>query len=165
MYLNVKHVCWSAQIYVQKTIANMIYSQTEKDILTEIAQQSSFYGGEGTFMARAMLRLLIEDDFSLSRKKAPNFFVNKKPQSKFIKGILSPNPVNQSVNIRLTEKIDDEKSIFVRNTYGSIVLYLKWEKELPIFTINTEKLKSGVYYVSIHANDEIFQTDKMVVIH
>ena len=47
----------------------------------------------------------------------------------------------------------------------SVVKYLNWRKNTPIFTLNIEDLSPGVYNVIISISNEYSKTNKLVVIH
>ncbi len=154
-----------SQILIDKEIAQRELTSVERTALESIAYELGIYGGEAVYMARAMLKIFVDDDLSLARSKAPDFYTNKKSDVSTISSFIYPNPANKEVHLMFSKPDQEEKYVTILNSYGETVKFLKWEKNIPIFTLNTEAFSPGIYNISVSINNESSQTNKLVVIH
>ena len=146
-------------------MAHRELTTSEKSALESIAYELGIYGGEAVYMARAMLRIFVDEDLTFARTKAPEFYTNKKDVSKAILSFVYPNPANNEFHLVIPGSDQEEKFVTIADAYGKIVNLSKWEKNTPIFTINSGSFSPGIYNVSVSIKNGVSQTNKLVIIH
>lgn len=153
-----------SQIFIDKEIGQRELTTSEKAALESIAYELGIYGGEAVYMARAMLKIFVDEDLTFARRSAPEFYTNKKNGANNVKStFLFPNPANSEVSVILSGTKD--KRLLVFNSLGSLVKSIELSKDLPIFTFNVESFEEGIYNVAISDENGITKTNKLVVIH
>ena len=152
-----------SQIYINKELANREISSVEKSLLENVAYELGIYGGEAAYIARAMLKIFVDDNTTSSRRLAPEFYTHGNfARSSETLSFLYPNPTKKEVNVILSG--GNNKVIRVFNPMGTLVKSIELNKNLSIFTMNVEDLNSGVYQVSISDNNGTTKTNHLVII-
>jgi hypothetical protein len=81
----------------------------------------------------------------------------------FISTSLYPNPASNTVHVNVELSEAQHASIAVVNTLGQQVIYKKFDAEMSnLITLNTSKLKSGIYLVRIQSGNSI-KTEKLII--
>lgn len=90
--------------------------------------------------------------------------VNKIP-TKITQFNLSPNPANGMfvLSYSLNETVNSKA--IIRNMLGSIVYEFNINDKQAISVVNTSSLESGIYFVSIVADNNVLSTKRLVVSH
>jgi uncharacterized protein affecting Mg2+/Co2+ transport len=156
-----------SKIIVDKELGNRELTPDEKSTLESIAFESGMYGGESVYIARAILRIFVDEDNSTSRKKAPDFYTKGKSAKTNIiqKQYLYPNPSNEKGICSFPKNGEDRKLIRVTDVYGKIVKSLIWVENQELFSFNVTDLLPGLYNFTIFVKDEAVHSEKLVVIH
>lgn len=157
------------QIYLDCKINGHKPNISQKAILGPIAYQLGVYGGEATYMARALLNIFVDENHSTARMRAPEFYTNGKMKveqethSKF--NYIYPNPASNELNFLLPDNFASDKHIRISDCYGGSKEWIKWEGNTKELTINTQNYSAGVYFVTLFINNEEIQTNRVVIIH
>ncbi len=153
-----------AQIYIDKESGNRELTSSEKTALEGIANQLGIYGGEAVYMARAILRIFVDEDLTFARRIAPEFYTNKSNiKSDATSNFIFPNPASKEVNFLIGE--GGKKTLLIFNSFGSLVKSFEISKDLIKFTLNVEGINQGVYNVLISDENGISKNGRMVVVH
>ena len=151
-----------SQIYINKELANREISSSEKSLLENVAYELGIYGGEAAYIARAMLKIFVDDNLSSARRVAPEFYTHGNfTHSSEVLSFLYPNPAKKEVNVILSG--DSKKNILVFNAIGTLVKSFDVRKDLTIFTMNIEDLNYGVYNVLISDSNGITKIGRLVI--
>ncbi len=157
------------QIYLDCKINKHKPDNAQRAILGPIAYKLGIYGGEATYMARALLNIFVDEDLTSARVHAPEFYTNggekneKDVRSKY--NFIYPNPANNELNFILPDNITLDKHIRISDCYGGTKEWVKWEGTSRELTLNTQNYSPGVYFVTLFINNEMVQTDRVVIIH
>ena len=129
-----------------------------------IAYELGIYGGEAVYMARAMLKIFVDEDLTFARRSAPEFYTNKKIEANNYQLIfVFPNPASSEVNVILSGT--GNKKLLMFNSIGTLIKSVDLSKDLPIFTFNVESFEEGIYNVATSDDNGITKTNNLVVIH
>ncbi|MBP6511309.1 MAG: T9SS type A sorting domain-containing protein [Bacteroidia bacterium] len=129
-------------IYLNSKINSTVFNAEDTATLTEIAYQNYLIGGEAVFLARAMLRLEIEDGpLGEARMMNPNV---KKTSRNFT---IQPNPAFDLIFLKYSDEENLQHIIITDNTGREIV------KRDRTSYLSISGLNSGIYFVILQFND------------
>lgn len=129
-------------IYLSSKINSTVLSAEDTAALTEIANQNYLIGGEAVFLARAMLRLEIEDGaLGEARMMNPNV---KKTLRNFT---IQPNPAFDLVFLKYSDEENLEHIIITDNTGREII------KRDRSSYLSISGLNPGIYFVILQYSD------------
>ena len=123
------------------------------------------YGGEGTYMARALLKMLIDDNELLNtfRYKKPEFYTHHSKNISIRNNFFYPNPANSVIYLNIPERNDKNIKIQIND-------YL--DRELMSYhlssldnQINIDYLKNGIYFINVVQDGKKLRNGKIIVLH
>lgn len=128
-------------------------------LVTAIALQHPFYGGEAVYMARAMLRIDVHDQMPIYRKGI------RPKGNKSINNIVVvyPNPTTNSFTI-FSNQLFNESELKIYNSYGEQIRFIELPEQQSIFNVSLEDLPSGIYSIKITSLNKLVKQDKLVLI-
>jgi hypothetical protein len=129
-------------IYLNSKINSTVFSAEDTTALTEIAYQNHLTGGEAVFLARAMLRLEIEDG-PLGEARMMNPKVKKTSRNFTIQ----PNPAFDLVFLKYSDEENLQHIIITDNTGREII------KRDRTSYLSISGLNPGIYFVILQYND------------
>jgi hypothetical protein len=131
------------------------------DLLTFIAGQHPFYGGESVFSARAILHTDVFDQLPLLRRSR-EVTSSETEKENLYKGKLFPNPSGDEVTFIFQKSKEGLYYLKVFDIYGSLLaLYNLPQSELKI---NLTGLNQGVYYFSLFENNVPVEIHKLSIV-
>lgn len=128
-------------------------------LVTTIALQHPFYGGEAVYMARAMLRIDVHDQMPQYRKA--NRPKGVKPITNSV--VVYPNPATDIVTI-FSNLPFVESELRIYNSYGKELRFIKIPDQQNMFNISMDEFPSGIYSVKITSKNILLKQDKIVLI-
>ncbi len=140
-------------IYLDRIINDSVINAQDTAILTEIAYQNYLIGGEAVYLARAILRLEIEDGpFGEARLKKQEALREPRYFRVF------PNPASESLNLdfnqeELVDRID------ITDLSGRLSQTIE-----NIKMVVASDLKPGLYFISLQYKDGTIITRKFIKI-
>lgn len=128
-------------------------------LVTSIALQHPFYGGEAVYMARAMLRIDVHDQLPQYRK------ANRPKGVKSITNsvVVYPNPTTDIVTI-FSNLPFVESELRIYNSYGKELRLLKISDQQNMFNFSLDEFPSGIYSIKISSKNVLLKQDKIVLI-
>ena len=131
------------------------------------ATQCPYKGGRAVFKARFYVHLFndsivyFDDEVCLSQgiERLKHDELNST-----VDFMLTPNPANEQVEVRILNHISDDLSIQLINSYGEILLEKGNEKGVNNLILNTKNYPSGFYQVRLYRNGLSVQTEKLILI-
>lgn len=128
-------------------------------LVTAIALQHPFYGGEAVYMARAMLRIDVHDQMPIYRKG------NRPKGNKSINNmvVVYPNPTTNSFTI-FSNQLFNESELRMYNSYGEQIRFIELPEQQSIFNVSLEDLPSGIYSIKITSLNKLVIQEKLVLI-
>lgn len=129
-------------------------------VVSSIAWQHPFYGGEAVFMARAMLHLIIIDVAPPAR--IAHVKQNEFAASNIAKGKLFPNPAHNEITFTCPPSNNETVSLRVCDLFGREISSMKLTENEIKFKIN-DYLQS-VYFVHVYLNGTETETHRFVII-
>ena len=92
--------------------------------------------------------------------------INTVGAKQFGTGNISPNPVSALATLKYDfATLPENASLKVYNTIGSLVKEIKLEGQEGKASIDLTNLSDGIYVYSLHVNDKIISTKKLIVAH
>ncbi|NNC84637.1 MAG: T9SS type A sorting domain-containing protein [Bacteroidia bacterium] len=148
---------------VQEIYINYYAQDIEPDAgtkiqLENIAYSHPFYGGEGVYIARAMLGIDVEDAFPAARLANPNLQM----EAEALKTVIYPNPANNLAYLHVEKSEEEKLTVEVNNVYGKHVYSTTNYNSL--IELNTSAFVSGIYLVNVYIDDELKTTKKLTVL-
>jgi hypothetical protein len=126
--------------------------------MTSIAHQHSFYGGEGVYILRSLLHIVIHD--VLPQQKKADVHLSSSAHN-FFSGAMYPNPTSGNATYMCTLNENEKGEITITNAIGSILLYKQINSNQTL--LETGLLPSGVYYYLVICKNEIKDKGKVVI--
>ena len=128
-------------------------------LVTAVALQHPFYGGEAVYMARAMLRIDVHDQLPQYRKsnrpKAVKSVINSV--------VVYPNPTSNEITIFSNQPfLNSEFKIY--NSTGVLVTHVILNDFQTLQTFSLIELQSGIYSYQVITSNGLVKTDKLVLI-
>jgi hypothetical protein len=138
-------------------------SSHEKIILKGIAMDEGIYGGEATYMARAILREFFNEEATTFRSRPRDFYLFE--QKRFMPGysgviLLSPNPTNGVLHVQLAQKKFDRINIY--NQVGVLVDRISFEQQVSQCELSLKLLQPGMYYLGAGLDSELLGIARFV---
>jgi methionine aminopeptidase len=130
-----------------------------------IAIQCPINGGQAVFRARTLIELIDDSiDFENACLQSVDR-VNKiiKHEDKYYKILLNPNPADQSITISINEEVVGICRIEITNSLGEKVVSQEKNCKQITFSVDTSKLKSGVYAVKVISGRNLIAVEKLVI--
>lgn len=129
-------------------------------MISDIAYQHPFYGGEGVFLARAILNLIIED-YLLPQRKAFQHSIIKPHLRNKLK--LYPNPATDKVNLYSIEKFVDGDRLCIFNMMGQLIITYELPHNENVFLFSVKDLKPGILNCKIISDSSLKQIGQLVI--
>ena len=126
--------------------------------LWQIASLTPWIGGEAVYTARIILGFDPDEHGLPYRFANPDSIIEKVNSAK-----LYPNPANNKLEIEFNT-IAGEFNISFYNILGEEVFDKKIMTNSNKFTLNLDKIKTGIYLVKITKNKEVICKEKIVVL-
>lgn len=133
-------------------------------LLTNIAYQHPFYGGEAVYWARAILHLDVEDVMPSLRRGNQNFNTTEN-SAEIIDDKLSPNPAKGLVTFSSLYDFTKGEFIEISDMLHHGIFTLKLPAGQKSVTIKTDKLEPGIYFVKHQSPLAIISQLKLIVIN
>jgi hypothetical protein len=119
-----------------------------------------FYGGEGVYMARAMLNLTVIDRIPALRKASHH---EQKPEI-IPSGKFYPNPASSEVTYVSNKEFEKGDNLEIFDNVGSLIKIISLPEKQNKFTFNVANLQSGVYYSKVISASKEKRVEKLVII-
>jgi hypothetical protein len=141
----------------QLVIANNQTELTATQIsdLTPIANQCPYSGGEGVFMARALLgNEAIYNDLALCGLAAPQPIVKPNDEDKVVEPSfrMYPNPANQYLVVELVDKSKGEELLTLTNAFGVQVHAETIMEGTEAIPVDTGAIPAGTYFLTLKSS-------------
>ena len=130
-------------------------SSQEKIILKGIAMDEGIYGGEATYMARAILKEFFNEEPFLYRNRPREFYLKEDQNSASRladKVLLSPNPTRSGLRVQVVQRPFDR--LMVYNQVGILVDRISLESEVKQVELSLTYLPPGMYYLAASCGEE-----------
>lgn len=129
-------------LYLNRILNDSVLSAEDTAMLTEIAYQNYLIGGEAVYLARAILRLEIEDGpIGEARLKK----LESSVESRYFN--VSPNPATESLNLDYNQ---EEKVVRIEISDPSGRIY---QSTGNIKTVLISEMKPGLYLITLYYTD------------
>ncbi|MEO8148674.1 MAG: T9SS type A sorting domain-containing protein [Bacteroidia bacterium] len=132
------------------------------ETLLAIALQNGIEGGEGVYMARAMLNIDVEDNISIARFAHPAATINNssREQQQFK---IFPNPSDATFTLEYEIGINDKVSIVIQNCLGQTVDHINLDNSSTYLNFNLSDYGSGMYFYKLFNNSILIKTGKLML--
>jgi len=149
------------EIYIYCQLHDTVPDSAQTSILENIAFQFPIAGGEGVYMARAMLHLHIEDQFSLLRKAKPSADA---VISNMI-GRIYPNPTSSRATYKLESYLSDPSNLRIQidDAMGKAIYKTTTISDSQI-SINCESFSPGIYYFHFFVDNVERDKGKFIIV-
>ena len=118
--------------------------------LEPVANQCPFAGGEGVYLARALLSdTLSFDDETLCNEAAQPVVKPKNLRSKPLKFRLYPNPSNGFTFIELEREAAESGEAIVYNALGKQVFVQLFQEGISTILLDFSEQPGGIYYLTL----------------
>ena len=138
-------------IYLSRKIQDSLYSAADSSVLFEIASLNYLLGGKAVFLARAMLKLEIEDEILNSSRIKNEVTKNSEREIR-----IQPNPTTGNIYIECSD-FENMVNIQIIDQAGRIV-----STHAPINYLNLSQLKNGFYIMVFNFSDGLKIQRKLV---
>ena len=128
-------------------------------LVTLIALQHPFYGGEAVYMARAMLRTDVHDQLPQYRKS--NRPKVTKPITNTV--VVYPNPTTKDVTLFSNQPFS-QSELRIYNSFGEQIRFIVLPDQQSIFNVSLDELPSGIYSIKITSKNILVKQDKIVLL-
>ncbi len=158
--------------YLNRKQANSIYfssfavgdynlSESDSTDLMNIALQLPYPGGDGVYVARAMLGIDAEDYGVSYRIKKPE---NGTSTSLSVPNIIIyPNPTQEKITIEFKEDIEiNNAKIEVYNNIGGKIKDINLNGDSNIEIVSLSGLRNGIYFIKISNNNIYIDSFKLI---
>jgi hypothetical protein len=138
-------------------------SGQQKAVLESIAMDEGIYGGEATYMARAMLKEFINEEPFVYRGRPRSFYLkdNQKSASGLAdKVLLFPNPTRSGLRVQVVQRHFDR--LMVYNQMGVLVDRLSLESAVNQYELSLTYLSPGMYYLEAGHGEELIGIARFV---
>ncbi len=128
---------------------------TQISDLTPIANQCPYSGGEGVYMARALLgNEAIYNDLALCGLAAPQPIARPNDEDKVVEPSfrMYPNPANQYLVVELVDKSKGEGLLTLTNAFGVQVLAETIMEGTEAIPVDTGKIPAGTYFLTLKSS-------------
>lgn len=146
---------------------NYVYSESDSIAIYSIASQCSYQGGLIVWSARALYSEIVGHRVHL----ADNCFLGNNELRKPIainhlagNFKIYPNPSSGSIFLEYNIKNTDVADISIYEMNGRLIKTYSISSKSTIFNINENELATGIYYYKISVNENLYQTDKIVIL-
>jgi len=136
------------------TPSNMIVKDGFMYILSTISLDSTLITRTDGYFLKAPIDSLMVSVNQISSKNINTDYFN-----------YFPNPANSQINISLKNISNQQIQIIITDIFGQEVLVNTIYPENSKINIDINKLKSGIYFISLLENGRLLQTEKVVVSH
>ena len=140
----------------------VVLDSIDKYTLYNIAIQNAITGGQGVYMARAMLNMDIEDTYPILRKMQQSTTEN---QSNYFDALIYPNPTNGAFNLDYEIGKNDNGYLIIENAYGQLIDNINLDAQQHSQTFRIKSNIAGVYFISMHINAQLVFTKKLILIN
>ena len=139
----------------------VILDSIDKYTLYNIAIQNAITGGQGVYMARAMLNMDVEDTYPILRKMQPNSNLSN---SNHLYALIYPNPTNGAFNLDYEIGKNDFGYIIIENAYGQIIDKVYLDSRQHSKSLRIKNNIGGVYFISMSVNEQLVFNKKLILI-
>jgi hypothetical protein len=148
------------EIYIYCHLHDTVPDSAQTATLEDIAYQFTIAGGEGVYMARAMLHLHIEDQLPLLRKAKPSPSVRSNKTGK-----IYPNPTSGRAVYKLESLLPAPSILRIRidDSLGKEIYSTANVSDNQI-QINSESFAPGIYYFHFFVNDDEKDKGKFIIV-
>ena len=151
------------QIYLEKYLYGLSFTELEVETLTNIASLTPYLGGDAVYSARVMLDYWPEESGAAYRVDA---YIDEQLDEGLSKDkfILYPNPASDYLTIAYDEvKSLDNVSIRISNLMGQLVLEEALSFNGVSVSIDVSALSTGIYQVELLRGGDKLLKDKLVI--
>lgn len=127
--------------------------------LTDIAYLPSLTNGEGVFMARGILGLMVDVQVSSSARMANNEF----SYPSWTKVRIWPNPATNEITVTFDKPLNEDDNFILYDQRGKIIYSNVLSKNKFQFILNVENLNAGIYFGKLMSNGD-FIFEKIVIV-
>lgn len=138
-----------------ETIINDQYELTPQQVadLTPIAVQCPLEGGEGVYMARALLgNEVVYDDENACTLAAQPIEGQRAMKSDLPQIKMYPNPASGYTVVALDKPLNEDAVLTFANTFGVVVLTEKILEGVEAVPVDTDSFPSGTYFLSLKSS-------------
>jgi hypothetical protein len=148
------------------------FTVQQKTDLTSIAQQCPLTGGTSVYQARVLLSIINDsitdyNDNCTGNSNRSMIIENNPTPIPIVNNSafkLYPNPNNGDMILEYNLTENEKGVISIYDLTGRILKQYTINSKNTLFNINENELNSGIYYYSIHVNEKIVKTEKIVII-
>lgn len=145
------------------------FSPQDSATLLEIAFQNPFYCGTAAYDARLMLDTIITDasDDSNGRYRQDEINIDSEVQESepHAIGVIYPNPAKNEAFYEIFLQNNEKGSFILYDVIGQRIVTEKLNNGANKLKIDTSKLPSGIYLYKVRINDNIIDSEKIIIQH
>jgi hypothetical protein len=134
-------------------------TSSQEATLMNIAYMPSLTHGEGVFMARGMLGIMVDVQVSSSARISNNEF----SYPSWTKVRIWPNPATNEITVTFDKPLNEDERFTLYNQTGTVVFSHNLPKNKFQYVLNVENLNSGIYYGKLMSNGN-YVFDKIVIV-
>lgn len=147
--------------YFMDVIGEVVLDSVTKAILESIAYQNPIQGGDAVYMARAMLRIDVEDQINVMRIKHP---VQETKTTPVYHVRIYPNPATTEFNIEYFFDENSSALIEITNLVGQKILTKTLDTNQHLTKIPSSNFNPGIYFYKILLNGKQKEAGKIVLV-
>ncbi len=150
------------EIYLQyfiDAIGDVEIDASTKAVIESIAYQNPIQGGDAVYMARALLRIDVEDQIGILRIKNPDLEKNTALQRV---AKLYPNPAKDNFFVEYPLSSEENVSIVISNPVNQAIKQVKLSQSGKTEII-TRDLNPGIYIYKIYSENDLKEAGKIII--
>jgi len=144
------------QIMLQKMLANdWSFSTTEREQIETIANQCPFYGGEGTYRARALKAIYDLDRYEDEAicNQVATIRTQSYPGNEWERVSLFPNPASDRITLLVSGEDEGINEIEIFTMEGKLVMMENVKSVNEEISFSIHHLERGMYYAKVYLSD------------